>query len=279
MSSPSSASPQSDATPPRSMIRIVADPAAIFQAASEEWRQRAHAAIADHGRFTVALAGGSTPKGLYSLLAGAMSNQLPWDKTYFFFGDERHVPPDQLDSNYRMATETLLSRVPVPAKNIFRIHAEEADAAVAALQYEVALRTFFLANAADSDDQFPRFDLVLLGMGPDGHTASLFPGTRGLAEPQRWVIANWVEKFNTWRITLTYPVLNAAHCILFMVAGADKAAMLHTILETPSDTDAPMEQFPSRYVRPRNGELIWLLDRAAAGPSAFSTPPASEVCA
>ena len=149
---------------------------------------RLREAVRANGRFTVALSGGSTPKTLYSLLA--TKPDIPWDKIYFFWGDERHVPPDHPESNYRMANEALLSKVPVRAENIFRIHAEEKDAAAAALQYEQTLKDFFHL----SPGEFPRFDLILLGMGPDGHTASLFPGTAALNETQRLVVANWVRE-------------------------------------------------------------------------------------
>jgi 6-phosphogluconolactonase len=150
--------------------------------------------------------------------------------------------------------EALLSKVPVPPGNIFRIHAEEADAAAAALQYEQAIKDFFHL----SPGQIPRFDLIYLGTGPDGHTASLFPGTAALNETQRLVVANWVPKFNTDRLTFTYPVLNAAACVTFLASGPDKAAILHEILENSAAGLA------SQNVRPADGKLIWLVDQAAA---------------
>ena len=186
--------------PAQPEIRILKTAAELFEAAAAEFAAQASQAVRASGRFTVALSGGSTPKALYSLLA--TKSNIPWDKIYFFWGDERHVPPDHPESNYRMANEALLSKVPVRPENIFRIHAEEKDAAAAALQYEQALKDFFHL----SPGQFPRFDLVLLGTGPDGHTASLFPGTAALNETQRLVVANWVPKFNTHRITFTFPV-------------------------------------------------------------------------
>lgn len=234
-------------------IRILPDRAALFQAAADEFVRQANAAIASKGRFTVALAGGSTPKGLYSLLATKAA--LPWDKIYFFFGDERHVPPDNPESNYRMAREALLSKVPIPAQNIFRVPAENPDAAQAAQTYEATLRQFFPPAEA-----FPRFDLILLGMGPDGHTASLFPGSKALQEKSRWVVSNWVEKFKTDRITLTLPVLNNAAVVMFLAAGEDKTETLKEVLQGTK----PGEQFPSKLVRPTNGQLIWLVDQAAA---------------
>ena len=212
--------------------------------------------MAERNRFTIALSGGSTPKSLFTLLATSARSSLPWDRMFFFWGDERHVPPDDPGSNYRMANEAMLSKVPVPAGNVFRIPAENPDAAAAAASYEQTLRKFFALEAG----QVPRFDLILLGMGPDGHTASLFPATAALRETSRLVVANWVEKLKTSRITLTLPVLNAAHCVAFLVSGTDKAAALHVVLET----DAPGEQYPSKLVQPSDGKLIWFVDRAAA---------------
>lgn len=201
---------------------------------------------------TVSLSGGSTPKSLYSLLA---TKNIPWDETYFFFGDERHVPPTDPDSNYRMANEALLSKVPVPAQNIFRVPAENPDAAAAARAYEVIVRDFFKLQP----DKFPRFDLILLGIGPDGHTASLFPGSNGLTERNRIFISNPVAKFKTDRLTFTFPVLdNAAH-VVFMATGEEKAPVIQDILENPHST------LPAAQVRPAKGSVLFLLDRNAAG--------------
>jgi len=237
-------------------IRPLTTPQELFAAAAEEVVRAANDAVAERGRFTIALSGGSTPKNLFNLLATNARTVLPWDRMFFFFGDERHVPPTDPESNYRMADESLLSKVPVPPGNVFRIAAENPDAAAAAAAYEKTLQKFFALQPG----QFPVFDLILLGMGPDGHTASLFPGTAGLQEKSRLVIANWVEKFKTSRITLTLPVLNAARCVTFLVSGTDKAPALHAVL----DSDAPGEQYPSKLVRPTDGKLIWLVDRAAA---------------
>ena len=239
--------------PAQPEIRILKTAAELFEAAAAEFAAQANQGVRDNGRFAVALSGGSTPRALYSLLA--TKSNIPWDKICFFWGDERHVPPDHPESNYRMANEALLSKVPVPPENVFRIHAEEKDAAAAALQYEQALRDFFHLTPG----QFPRFDLVLLGTGPDGHTASLFPGTSALNETQRLVVANWVPKFNTHRITFTFPVLNAAACVMFLASGPDKAAILHEILENRA------ADLPSQRVQPTDGKLIWLVDQAAAG--------------
>lgn len=237
---------------PQSEIRILKTAPDLFEAAAAEFAAQAAEAVRANGRFTVALSGGSTPRTLYSLLA--TKPNIPWDRICIFWGDERHVPPDQPESNYRMANEALLSKVPVRPENIFRIHAEEKDAAVAALQYEQTLTDFFHL----SPGQFPHFDLIFLGVGPDGHTASLFPGTSALNENQRLVVANWVPKFNTYRITFTFPVLNAAACVMFLTSGADKAAILHEVLENSS------ADLPSQKVCPANGKLIWLVDEPAA---------------
>jgi 6-phosphogluconolactonase len=242
-------------------IRILTTPQELFAAAAEEVIRAATDAVAQRGRFTIALSGGSTPKSLFNLLATNARTVLPWDRMFFFWGDERHVPPTDPDSNYKMAEETMLSKIPVAAGNVFRIAAENPDAAAAAESYEKTLQKFFtLEPNHEKPGQFPRFDLILLGMGPDGHTASLFPGSAGLQEKSRLVIANWVEKFKTHRLTFTLPVLNAAACVAFLVSGTDKAPALHAVLES----DAPGEQYPSKLVRPADGKVIWLIDRAAA---------------
>jgi 6-phosphogluconolactonase len=237
-------------------LRRLTTPQDLFQAAAEEVIRAATDAVAQRGRFTIALSGGSTPKNLYTLIAANASAGLPWDQMFFFWGDERHVPPDHPDSNYRVAKESLLSKVPVPPANIFPIPAENPDASAAAEAYEQTVRKFFALGPGE----FPRFDLILLGMGPDGHTASLFPETAALQEKSRLVVANWVEKLNASRITLTLPVLNAARCVAFLVSGTDKAAVLHEVLEG----SAPAEKYPSKLVRPTDGRLIWFIDRAAA---------------
>lgn len=237
-------------------LRIIDDLRGLAQAAAEEFFTQAVGAVRTNGRFTVALSGGSTPKSLFSLLATNFHDQLPWDKVFFFWGDERHVPPDNPESNYRMAYEALLSKVPVPQANVFRVPAENPDANQAAAEYEQTLRKFFELTA----NAVPRFDLILLGMGPDGHTASLFPGTVALEEKSRLVVANWVEKLKTFRITFTLPVLNNAAVVNFLVGGKDKAETLKQVLEG----NQPAELFPSKLVRPTNGRLVWMVDQAAA---------------
>jgi 6-phosphogluconolactonase len=237
-------------------VRRLTTPQDLFQAAAEEVIRSATDAVAKRGRFTIALSGGSTPRNLYTLIAANASTTLPWSQMFFFWGDERHVPPDSPDSNYRMAKESLLSKVPIPPANIFPVPAENPDAAQVAEVYEQTLRKFF----AVAPGEFPRFDLILLGMGPDGHTASLFPETAALQEKSRLVVANWVEKLGGSRITFTLPLLNSARCVAFLVSGTDKAAALHEVLEG----NAPADKYPSRLVQPSDGKLIWFVDRAAA---------------
>ena len=243
-------------------IRVLTTPQELFAAAAEEVVHVANDAVAARGRFAIALSGGSTPKSLYNLLATNARTTLPWDRMYFFWSDERHVPPTDPDSNYRMANEAMLSKIPVPPANICRAPSENPDAAAAAQAYEAAIRKFFELQPG----QFPRFDLILLGMGPDGHTASLFPGTNGLQEKSRLVIANWVEKLKTHRLTFTLPVINAARCVAFLASGTDKATVLRSVLEE----NVPGEQYPAKLVQPMDGKLIWFLDRAAA--SGLSQP-------
>jgi 6-phosphogluconolactonase len=239
-------------------LRIVANAEALNQVAAAEFIRQASEAVQATGVFTIALSGGSTPKNLYALLASALSwrAQAPWEKMHFFWGDERHVSPDHVDSNYRMTHEAMLSRVPIPPANVYRCKSEQADAHGVAEEYEQTLRAFFHLFPG----QLPRFDLVLLGMGLDGHTASLFPGTEALHERQRLVVANWVEQFNAYRIAMTFPVLNNAACVIFLVSGGEKAETVRRVLEG----EAPLERFPARLVRPTHGKLLWLVDKDAA---------------
>ena len=209
--------------------------------------------------FAVALSGGSTPKSMFAMLANdaGLRNRMPWDKVHFFWGDERHVEPDHADSNFRMTQETMLSKAPVPAGNIHRIKAENPDAGKAADDYERELREFFKLK----EEQLPVFDCVFLGMGPDGHTASLFPGTKALHERKQLVVSNWVDKFKSHRITMTAPLLNNADIIVFLVSGEGKAEPLREVLEGKKQTNL----FPSQLIAPTHGKLLWLVDRAAAG--------------
>jgi len=238
-------------------IRILADGAAIAKRAALKFVQAAAAAVREKGTFNVALAGGSTPKALYSLLVNdpTLRSQVPWDKIHLFFGDERHVAPDHPDSNFRMATEAMISKSPLKPEQVMRIKGEYPDADQAALEYEKALREHF--NLKDAE--YPRFDLVLAGMGNEGHTLSLFPGTKALHADGRLVVRNWIGKLYTDRITLTAPAASNAAQVIFMVTGADKAPALKAVLEGPFEP----EQLPAQLLQPQNGKLLWLVDTAA----------------
>ena len=237
-------------------IQRVATSEALIQLAAHEIVQVVQDGVARNGRAAIALAGGSTPKGLYSSLASAeWQSQIPWDKVHIFWGDERHVPPDHQDSNYRMAWETLLTHIPIPATHVHRIQGELKNASEAAEVYNQELKAHFRLQ----EHEKPRFDVILLGMGPDGHTASLFPGTPAVQETKQCVVAPWVEKFDTYRITMTPPVLNEAANVIFLVAGADKAETLKFVLEAAYQPDL----YPAQIVQPTQGRLLWLVDQAA----------------
>ena len=232
-------------------LEVYEDPQQLAEAAARDFAARAEAATSALGRFTVALAGGSTPKATYEALARNYSGELEWGGVHAFFGDERTVPPDHEDSNYRMARDALLSRVPVGSVHRMRGELPPAEAAAA---YERELREFF------GQEEPPRLDLILLGLGEDGHTASLFPETSALDVSDRWVVANPVLKLETTRLTLTVPVLNAAKAVTFLVAGEGKAGALKQILEGDADPRA----YPAMLVRPEDGELTWMVDAASA---------------
>jgi 6-phosphogluconolactonase len=241
----------------RENVRIwrVADAMALAQTAAEFFQQKAQESIAAHGRFTVALSGGSTPKAMFTRLADEpYRTAIDWAHVYVFWGDDRCVPPDHADSNYRMAQEILLAKVPIPAENIFRLHGE-LDPAEAAREYAARLRQFFQTESG------PQFDLVFLGMGADGHTASLFPGTTALhAEADKIVVENYVEKLKSYRLTLTAATINQARTIVFLVGGTDKAATLNAVLQGPYQPDL----YPSQLIQPVDGTLTWIVDEAAA---------------
>ena len=240
-------------------VRILPDTNAIARRAAEKIIEAAAVAVKEKGVFTISLAGGSTPKTLYNLLATdpVFRSQMPWDKTQFFFGDERHVPPDDSESNFRMASESMLSKVSLKPEQVIRIKAEYPDAEKSAKEYEQTLRAWFKL----SDGQLPRFDVLLLGMGDEGHTLSLFPGTKALHDNGRLVMSNWIGKLYTERVTITAPVANHSALVIFMVTKADKALALKAVLEGPYEP----EQLPSQLIRPTNGKLLWLVDTTAAG--------------
>jgi len=238
-------------------VGILADGAAIAKRAAQEFIEAAVVAVREKGAFSVSLAGGSTPKALYSLLVTdpALRSEVPWDKIQLFFGDERHVGPGHPDSNFRMATETMISRVPLTKDQVVRIKGEYQDTEEAAREYEQALQSYFRLKAGE----YPRFDLLLAGMGNEGHTLSLFPGTKALHANTRIVVRNWVGKLYTERITLTAPAASNAARIVIMVTGADKALALKGVLEGPYEP----EQLPVQLLQPKNGKLLWLVDAAA----------------
>lgn len=238
-------------------IRILKDSAAIAKRAAEEFVKLAQSAVSRSGSFTVALSGGSTPKLLYSLLSTdlALRATLPWDKMQLFFGDERHVGPDDDQSNFKMASESMIKKSALKPEQVHRMKGEYPDVDRAAKEYEQDLRAHFRLK----DAELPRFDLVLAGMGDEGHTLSLFPGTKALHAEGRTVVRNWVGKLYTERITLTAPAANNAEMILFLVAGKEKALALKAVLEGPYEP----EQLPAQLLQPTNGKLLWLVDEAA----------------
>jgi 6-phosphogluconolactonase len=228
-------------------IVVLPDPAALAREATDRFVALARSAIATQGRFTVTLSGGSTPQALYAQL---VTQPIEWAHVHIFWGDERCVPPNHPDSNYGMAQRTLLSHIDIPAQNVHRLKGE-LDPAQAAQQYEDELRAIF--------GTAPCFDLILLGMGADAHTASLFPGTPALHEQQRWVVASFVAKLQTQRLTLTPPIINQATTVIFLIAGNDKAAALQSVWHGRHDPD----RYPAQIVMPMLGRVIWLVDQAA----------------
>ncbi len=237
-------------------VEIFLTPDEMAKAVANRFAAIATEAVSARGRFTAALSGGKTPVALYTLLAKApFVSQIPWARVHLFWGDERCVPPDHPDSNYRMTREFLLDHVPVPLANVHRMPGEM-DPVEAAARYEEQLRNFF----APHGEGLPVFDFILLGLGEDGHTASLFPGTRAIRESARWVVGHHVDAQKGWRITLTPPVINAARTGVFIAAGSGKAAVVKEILEGPLRPDT----LPAQVVRPTEGDLVWMLDREAA---------------
>jgi 6-phosphogluconolactonase len=237
-------------------VEVAESADALSHAVAELFVRVTTEALAERGRCAVALSGGSTPKAVHQVLAGEpFRSRVRWDQIDFFWGDERHVPPDHRESNYRMAEETLLSKVPVPPANIHRIRSEMPDAALAAREYDAEIRTTF----AEPATTIPRFDLMMMGLGTDGHTASLFPGTSALHERRRLCVENWVVALGTYRITMTLPLINAARMVAFVVSGTEKAAIVHRVLG-----DSESVPLPSQLVRPADGDLWWMLDRGAA---------------
>jgi 6-phosphogluconolactonase len=237
---------------------VVPDAAALAERAAQYFVEMVGEAVAGRGRARIAISGGSTPKATFQLLADPNQpwrSRMPWNDLELYWVDERCVGPDDADSNYRMTREALLDHVPLTPEQIHRIEGE-LEPQAAADKYESELRSSFRLEGA----QIPRFDLVALGMGPDGHTASLFPHTAALHEMSRIVTANHVPQMDTWRITLTWPVINAARSVFFLIAGADKAGILNEVLTGPRDP----ERLPSQLIWPSSGILTLILDKAAA---------------
>ncbi len=243
------------------------DPAALALRAAHHILELTEEAVEARGRCRIAVSGGSTPKATFHILADPAQpfvSRMPWSRIELYFVDERTVPPDHPDSNYRMTKEALLDRVPIRPEQVHRMQGE-LEPEVAAAEYEFDLRRSFRLEGAES----PRFDILTLGMGPDGHCASLFPHTEAIHEIGRLVAANHVPQMNTWRITLTWPVINHAREVFFLIAGADKADRAKQVFTGPKDVEA----LPSQLIWPASGILTLLLDKAAA---AELPPPGAD---
>ncbi|MGH9821881.1 MAG: 6-phosphogluconolactonase [Blastocatellia bacterium] len=246
-------------------IILCKDGAHLAATAAKEFVRLAKAAVQIQGAFSVALSGGSTPKATFELLSTQpLVLQVPWSSTHVFWSDERTVPPDHKDSNYRMAYEAMISRVALPATNVHRMKGEM-DPESAAAEYTAELENHFGPG-------FPRFDLIMLGMGDDGHTASLFPGTKALGEAERPVVANYVPKFSTNRLTFSVPTINNAACVMFLISGDAKVPALKEVIEGTRNT----QLYPSQLIHPTNGALEYLVDRAAAAALDIMRPALSE---
>lgn len=236
-------------------IATYSDTDTLSRDAAQYITRLANEAIVTHGRFTLALSGGNTPKKLYGLLAEEpYRSQIDWALVDIFWSDERCVPPDSEDSNYLMAEQVLLSKIPIPASQVHRMPADQPDRDAASQAYTDEMRRVF------ATDGIPAFDLIQLGMGPEGHTASLFPHQASLHEQTRLVMPVSVPKPPPPRLTFTPPILNAAHNVLFLVTGTDKADAVHAVIEGPHNPD----EYPAQIVQPQNGEVVWMLDTAAA---------------
>jgi 6-phosphogluconolactonase len=245
-------------------VYVCPDAAELARAAARRFVDWAWQSIVKDGNFNVALSGGSTPQELYRVLATPeFRSQVDWPRVHLFWGDERAVPPESPESNYGNARRELLLRVPIPPANVHRMEAEDASIGRAAHNYEKTLREFLPLD----DRGFPRFHLIFLGLGPDGHTASLFPGSKLLRETSRWVSTPMVPKLGARRMTLTLPVLEAAQRVVFLVAGAEKASVLREVL-----CNHPDPPLPAQMVKPREGERLFLVDEAAAAQLSTSQP-------
>ncbi|CAB1275987.1 6-phosphogluconolactonase [Candidatus Nitrosacidococcus tergens] len=232
-------------------IRVFPTQSDLYQGAADYWKEVANSAISQKGSFHVALSGGNTPKGLYKLLASTpYIDEIDWTRVYIYFGDERYVPMDDKDSNYRMARESFLDQIPTPPYQVFRIPTEDPNPQVSANSYAELLKNYLPDN---------KFDLILLGVGADGHTASLFPHTSILEIHDRLVAAVYVEKLSTWRVSITYPLIEQAHQVLFLAAGIDKSPVIANILKNPEGRD-----YPIQLLLQAKKEVFWYLDKQAA---------------
>jgi 6-phosphogluconolactonase len=235
-------------------LHVFPDKSSFVKGAADFIIEMAGSALSERSRFTIALSGGGAPQPVYAQLASVdYRDRIAWERVHVFFGDERCVPPQDPRSNYCMVRDAWLRHSPIPAENIHRIRGEE-DPAIEALRYEQEIARLFRSKRP------PAFDLILLGMGGNGHTASLFPGTAALRETARWVVAQYVEVATSWRVTFTAPLINAARRVAFLVEGAGKAEMLGNILEGPFQPDV----WPAQLIQPVSGELHWLVDSDAA---------------
>ena len=242
------------------MIRQMTDTKALYSATAEQVCRIGELAIETTGRFSLVLSGGTTPRPLYELLASPpFRSGLDWSKVEFFWGDERVVAPNDPSSNFRMAREAMLDKLKIPAAHIHRIHAEQRDLQAAARAYEDEIERV-LGAVAGVGRRPPHFNLFLLGMGPDGHTASIFPGTEALEETERWVIPVDVPSLGVKRITMTPPLINSAHFIIFMVTGSAKADVVASVLQGPRDP----RRCPAQLIHPLTGEVIWFVEREAS---------------
>lgn len=228
---------------------------ALVNATAELFVKLAEQSIQDRGKFVISLSGGNTPKGLYARLAEKeVADRIDWSKVHVFFGDERTVACTSAESNQQMITESLLSKVPLSRENVFALSDPDMDAKATAIDYERSMHEFFRLDSGE----FPQFDFMLLGLGEDGHTASLFPGSPALQENERWFVDNKVEKLNTTRLTTTYPVINHSRNIIFLAAGKAKAFVLKDVLTGPEG------KYPSQNVKAEQGKIYWYVDREMA---------------
>lgn len=240
-------------------ILVCADADAVAREGADLFVRLASESIQERGRFTAALSGGSTPKRLFEILATApYQEQIDWSHVHLFWGDERYVPSDHPDSNFRMTMEALLSKVPIPPGNVHRIRTELSPAEAVATNYEAEIARFFAGSSEHV--RFPSFDLIFLGLGTNAHTASLFPGSPALQEQSHLVVADFVEEVHMWRISMTASLLNAARTIAFLVCGPDKAHVIHDVLLG----DYNPGRKPAQLIRPDHGQLLWIVDRAGA---------------